>query len=175
MPKPYPIEAAANTILARCESRRLKVDPMKLQKLVYMAHGYYSGKYGKPLVDEAFEAWPYGPVATSLYHEFKHFGSAEIAKGTRAQRTFVSYQDEENIDVDIEESEIDENDSKAIQVIDYVLDTYGKKTGIYLSDLTHKVGSPWDETRRQNPNMRNVSIDNALIRNYFKGLVSSEG
>jgi uncharacterized phage-associated protein len=32
----------------------------------------------EPLIDERVEAWNYGPVIPSLYHEFKNFGSGAI-------------------------------------------------------------------------------------------------
>lgn len=57
------------------------------------------------------------------------------------------------------------------KVAKFVFDTYGGKTAIYLSDLTHKVGSPWHKTRSQNPTMRNADIPNEIIREYFMQLV----
>ena len=35
---------------------------MKLNKLLYFAQGYYLKKYGRPLFDNAIEAWEHGPV-----------------------------------------------------------------------------------------------------------------
>jgi uncharacterized phage-associated protein len=61
----YPIEAIANSILDECEKRGIRLTPMKLQKLLYLAHGYYVAITGQPLIDEDFEAWKYGPVAPS--------------------------------------------------------------------------------------------------------------
>lgn len=35
---------------------------MQLQKLTYIAHGYYLALTGKPLLNECVSAWKYGPV-----------------------------------------------------------------------------------------------------------------
>lgn len=52
---------------------------MQLQKLVFLAHGYYlASTRGVPLVDEPFEAWDYGPVCRNLYYEFRDFGRQPI-------------------------------------------------------------------------------------------------
>jgi hypothetical protein len=60
---------------------------MKLQKLIYLAHGYYFAVTGCPLVGEQFEAWQFGPVSPTIYHEFNRFSSSALKKGVRATRT----------------------------------------------------------------------------------------
>jgi uncharacterized phage-associated protein len=146
--------AAANTILDAAEERGLALDPMKLQKLVYMTNGYYSALADKAWVKEAFEAWKYGPVIPSLYHKFKSFGSEPIKTGTR-----INTYDSCNVAAD----------PVLKRVLNFVLDKYGAKSGIYLSDLTHKVGSPWDETRNPSCSSEEISFDS--IQRYFKNLV----
>jgi uncharacterized phage-associated protein len=50
------------------------LSPMKLQKLCYYAQGLYMATHnGALLFEEDFEAWTFGPVVRSLYHEFKHY------------------------------------------------------------------------------------------------------
>jgi len=52
---------------------------LQMQKILYLAHMFYMGRHqGEPLVDEHFEAWDYGPVLPSLYHDVKFFGSAPV-------------------------------------------------------------------------------------------------
>ena len=48
---------------------------MQIQKMVYIAHGYMLGAYGRPLISENVEAWKWGPVIPSLYRRFKKYGS----------------------------------------------------------------------------------------------------
>jgi len=41
--------------------------PMKIIKLVYIAHGWMLGINGLPLMKDPIEAWRYGPVIRELY------------------------------------------------------------------------------------------------------------
>ncbi|MCB0375635.1 MAG: DUF4065 domain-containing protein, partial [Sinomicrobium sp.] len=54
------------------------ITPMKLVKLVYIAHGWHLGITDNALIDENPEAWKYGPVIPRIYHEFKKFGKNPI-------------------------------------------------------------------------------------------------
>lgn len=164
----YPIEAVANSVLWGAEKRNVRLTPMKLQKLLYLCHGYYLAVTGQPLVDEDFEAWQYGPVSPSIYQEFKDCGSRSIDAGRRARnrgRAALGILD------DI--SEIPDDDKQAARIVNFVLDTYGARTAIYLSDLTHKVGSPWEKVRQVDPPRRNAKITNDLIKLYFDQLVTT--
>jgi uncharacterized phage-associated protein len=85
----YSVEALANTILDTSEEMGTPLGPMKIQKLMYLMHGYYLALTGAPLVDEFFEAWQYGPVVPTIYHQFKEFGSRDIRKGRRASKSML--------------------------------------------------------------------------------------
>ena len=54
------------------------VDPMKLQKLVYIAEGWSLVKRHETFLRENVEAWPYGPVVPQLYTAFKSYRAANI-------------------------------------------------------------------------------------------------
>lgn len=59
-------KAIANFFIDR--HKRHGISPLKLQKLIYMAHGWHLALLDKPLVeDEAPEAWKFGPVFASVY------------------------------------------------------------------------------------------------------------
>src|SRR4051794_9267350 len=74
----YSAKSIANFFIGLAAAKGEKLSPMKLQKLLYYACGWYAGYTGQPLIDEAIEAWDYGPVIPSIYHEFKRFGSGSI-------------------------------------------------------------------------------------------------
>ncbi|MFC0184306.1 Panacea domain-containing protein [Pseudarcicella hirudinis] len=67
------------------------VSPMKLQKIVYFAQGVHLARYQKPLIDEAVEAWTYGPVIPSLYHTFKHLGNSPIVESAQVGIRFEGH------------------------------------------------------------------------------------
>lgn len=71
-----PTQAAAKKI---CQLGNWKVSNLKLQKILYLAHQVYLGRNnGEPMIDGMFEAWDYGPVVPSLYHDVKMFGKDAI-------------------------------------------------------------------------------------------------
>ena len=72
------IAVAANWFIQSLPS----LTPLKLQKLIYYAHGWHLAIRNAPLIDEVIEAWEYGPVVPNVYHEFKKFGNRPIPTGT---------------------------------------------------------------------------------------------
>ena len=77
----YSAKAIANYFLGLADAEKKPISHLKIQKLVYIAHGWYLAIKGEPLVgDEYAEAWQYGPVFPSLYHEFKIHGSGHITE-----------------------------------------------------------------------------------------------
>ena len=78
MDTPYRACAIANYFLERAE--REPITQMKVQKLVYFAHGWHLGITQKPLINEQVEAWPYGPVIPSLYQDLKRWGADPITE-----------------------------------------------------------------------------------------------
>src|SRR5690606_24176720 len=70
----------ANYFLWKAKKENIELTAMKLIKLVYVAYGWYLAFKDEKLFDERIEAWRYGPVIPSLYHEFKRFRNDPIEK-----------------------------------------------------------------------------------------------
>ena len=51
---------------------------LQMQKMVYIAHMFFMGDTGPPLVAGTFQAWDYGPVHPKLYHTLKQFGADPV-------------------------------------------------------------------------------------------------
>ena len=63
MSAPYSAKAVANTLLSRSKELGINdITPMKLQKLIYYAHGWLLAFLGTALIKEGVQAWKYGPV-----------------------------------------------------------------------------------------------------------------
>jgi uncharacterized phage-associated protein len=133
--------------LADAEKRTLT--PMQVLKLVYIAHGWQLGFYGRPLVNESVEAWQYGPVIPSLYHRYKCYGSNPIEECPAEKPNGFTPQEEGN-------------------TIEQVWKGYGQRSGISLSSLTHEPGTPWDITVKQSG--LGAVISNDLIEDYYRRL-----
>lgn len=125
------------------------ISPMKIQKLLYLAHGYSLAVFDEPLLNEQFQAWKFGPVVKSVYHVCKHFGGGEI-------------------DLFLSHGPLPE-DSRANAIIDYVWTTYGEKAATALSKWTHEKGGPWHEARSHSGHIElNKKISDESIKAYFK-------
>lgn len=61
-----------------CDLSGWTITNLKLQKIIYLCHLSYLGEKKKPLVDEEFEAWYYGPVLPLLYDKMKVFSNRPI-------------------------------------------------------------------------------------------------
>lgn len=167
MPAPYPPKAIANAFLQRAFNDKKVVGQLKLQKLVYLAHGYYLAlTNGTPLVDEAFEAWDYGPVCRTLYYEFRDAGRDPL----RRLATDLDWEADGEAPVPAPT-----DDSNVNRVINFVYSTYIDRSPFALSDLTHKTGWAWDRTRQADTyHLKNKDIDNNWIADDFKPHMKSK-
>lgn len=168
----YTAKAVANYFIGNYGTGRFGtrfgagISPLRLQKLVYISHGWHLALRDKPLVDdEHAEAWQYGPVFPSLYYEFKDFGDKPITR--KAQQI--------GPDLKFTTPEIPEQDEETAELLDRVWDVYRGYTAIQLSALTHAKDTPWYKARQQFPGVRNVAILNDSITAHYKEKIEAQG
>lgn len=128
----YMSSMVANNILHRAISEKNQITPMKLQKILYFVASEYQKATGKPLLIEHFAAWPYGPVAYSVYDEFRAFRSNPIDRYAQDAKGVVQMVDEDK-DIHLKES------------IDRVWNRAKHVNAVKLSEITHNEGSAWDK------------------------------
>ena len=164
MPTPYSAKAIANYFLEHRKKFKRKgpITQMKLHKLVYFAQGWYLALTGKPLIDETLQAWDYGPVVPSLYHEFKHFRDKNITELAMDLEPIKGSKFSVFVPV------VAPDDQYTCDLLDRVIKVYGKFTALELSAMTHEPHSPWSEARKENPGVNFVGITNESLRKYFK-------
>ena len=100
--------------------RKIHPEPLKLQKLLYLAQGYSYAFYDRPLFKEEIEGWVHGPVVRNVYNMFS------------------SYQ-YNCIDINYE---VEELDKEAEDVLNYVINNFAKYDSKYLEKLSHEQ-EPW--------------------------------
>ena len=161
---PYSSKAIANLFLEIARADGSTLSQMKLQKLVYMAHGWNLAILGTPLIEDTVEAWQYGPVIPTLYSEFRGFGSSPITEDA----TIASI-NENTFSILYEVPRIRDEDHNTRNLIKNVWQRYGELTGPNLSDLTHRAGTPWSETFRHA--QAHLVINNDLIKEHFTSLL----
>jgi uncharacterized phage-associated protein len=154
---PFSAKAVANEFLELAKAEGRQLTPMGVIKLTYLAHGWYLALAGEPLLDENVEAWRFGPVVPSLYHEFKEFGNGPI---TRSARINPIWNRPATLTGD--------GSGYAKKVIKRVWEVYKHLTAVQLSNLTHEPNSPWTQT--PNKEIHGTDISNHVIRQYFANL-----
>lgn len=143
----YPSAVIAEFFIEK--DKNMKGDVMKVLKLVYIAHGFYLAFTDNPLIKESVQAWQYGPVIPELYFRLKT---------NDLDTTSVFYEDKKRLN----------NDSDVLNLLGTVYKKYGVYSGVELSNLTHQKDTPWDIT----VNQYGSTIDNELIKNHYKRLIS---
>jgi uncharacterized phage-associated protein len=133
------------------------VTQMKLQKLVYFAHGLHLALYGEPLISEKFQAWKFGPVVPAIYHEYKFYGSSPIVN---TDLLFLFG------DVEQYDEALAKLDSKAKKAIALTWGALKDSSAIQLSNWTHKKDSPWE--KNYTDGVSDIVIPNEEIQKYFK-------
>lgn len=110
---------------------------LKLQKLVYYIEGHHLAYFEAPLIEDEFEAWVHGPVSRKIFNALREhsllYGDIRFVKETGVQAP------EEIAHKTLSQDQID--------LIDEVIETYGKFTGMQLESMTHNE-KPWLEARK---------------------------
>lgn len=143
----HAVDVAAYLVLHAKEKNIGDMTHLKIQKLVYLAHGWFLGIFEERLIKEDIEAWQYGPVVSELYDELKIYGSAVIPF-IESKITIEGYPKD---------------------MLNRILDVYGNISGSNLVEITHEPGTPWYEiTNAGKIIVTNLLIPTRLIQEYFQ-------
>lgn len=151
----YPSNVVANAFLYKARQSGAQISHMKLQKLVFFAHAWSLALQGSSVVLERPEAWTYGPVFDSLYHELKSYGSRPI-DNYLVQMNPRSGQREPLMP--------DLGDTGFWSILNQVWEKYSPLTAIQLSAITHEPGGPWEEARKSQSGW----LDSGRVRDHYR-------
>lgn len=155
----------ANYFIELAENESKGIRPLKLMKLVYIAHGYILAILDKSALDPRFdkvEAWKFGPVIPSVYHSFKIYGNENIRKKTSVFK-------EENPENDFPLMETPElNGDAEKEICEFVWRNYGDFSGSDLVTMLHRDGTPWSMFYKIG---QNVEIPDYATQKYYKRMV----
>jgi uncharacterized phage-associated protein len=172
----YDPRAIANYLLDRASAEKSPLTPMKIQKLVYYAHGWHLAIKDQPLINEQVEAWTFGPVIPSLYRTFRAFGDQPILPLSQPGAEWVvpSYPPYSTLSPTIEDDPRRAPFTKAL--LDKIWEVYGGYTAAQLSNATHAAGTPWDRVfhRYQGQIPKRTDIPTEWIEDYFARLRRGE-
>lgn len=129
-----------------CELSGWAISNLQLQKILYLAHMLHLGRFEKPLINDGFQAWEYGPVAPNLYHRVKGFGSQPIQK--------IIFWEKGS-----------EKGSTQFDLLHETMTAMKGLTGAQLVSLTHWEKGAWYQTYRGGK--RGIPIpDNLIMKEY---------
>lgn len=125
------------------------ITPLKLQKILYYAQGYYLAKENRPLFKEDFEAWAHGPANPGIYDKYKDYVCSAIDAP--------------------EDKDIPVLEDKLVDFLYSIWNTFGIYDGKYLESLTHQE-TPWIEARRgyQPGEKCSVIIKKESMKKFFQ-------
>lgn len=147
--------AIANFFIRKSLKENMPITQIKLQKLLYFAHGFYLVLKETPLVIEQIEAWHYGPVIPSIYHKFKKWNNRPI----------------KDVSIYLNENAIIKEDD--IDFLNLVWHKFSHYTASQLVELSHEKNGPWHLAVQKSKILvgcivPNISMRNIDIYKYFK-------
>lgn len=128
------------------------ITPLKLQKILYYAQGYYLANYDKPLFEDDFQAWAHGPANEGIYDKYKSYKYNTIP---------------------MPEEDLPLMDDELNDFLNDIWQTFGIYDGKYLEEQTHKE-SPWIEARKgYAPGEKcHVIITKESMKRFFKTVIN---
>ncbi len=165
----YSVDEIANYFIEKGIEENKPSNPMKLQKILYFAYGWYLAYFGdKKLFDEAIQAWKYGPVIESVYHEVKSYGNyaitSPISKFFLGETSVFSFQ--------YKTPKISFKNDDDKDFLDSIWKAYSKFPALQLSAMTHEDGTPWHALALKHGHdiPKGETITDESIKEYFSAL-----
>ena len=150
----YKSDSIALYLIAIANDKKISVNITKIQKLLYIVYGTFLRVYSIRLIDEHPQAWPYGPVFPTTRNVIKRKIASEELEYPMSQ-----------IGDDIK------SDAELKKVIDFVMTHFGVWNAGQLTEWSHRDGSPWDLTVKQDGFKWGDTISDTLILEFFTKLI----
>ena len=131
----------ARHIIAECKEKNIAdVCNTKINKLLYCVYGVYLAFYDKEILTEQPKYFPYGPVFPRVLKRYD-----ELVK--------------QPIKLELADS--------LKEIIDLVLNTFGKASAARLSVWSHLENSPWDKAKQKEAKYSDP-LNPLEVRDYFR-------
>lgn len=118
---------------------KVEITNLKLNKLVYYSYVESLRKLGRPLFDDAIEAWQYGPVEPAVYQAFSSYGRNPIQATNKPAKL----------------------DATSKQIVYSVMEKLGSFSAFDLVTLSHKPSGAW--TSVYSPEKDNAITPEAIL------------
>jgi uncharacterized phage-associated protein len=140
--------------IAKWIINKVHPEPLKLQKLLYLAQGYSYAFYDEPLFNDEIEGWVHGPVVRSVYNKYKDYQYNPIKENYNVSKL----------------------DKEAEEVLNYVINNFAQYDSKTLENISHNQ-EPWINSRKGlDPDERSdKTISKSDIANYFTNEIYQPG
>lgn len=138
-------QAVANVFLELAKADGKELSNLKLQKLVFLAHGFSLALFDKPLQYRDVHAWQYGPVIPHLYKSLRKYGADKVTEP-------------------IETDDKVDNPSDEYDLIKTVWKSYSRFSASQLVNITHKKDAPWAIAWEKKTFSM---IDSKMLKDYY--------
>lgn len=140
----------ARYVVGKCAREKKPISNLQLQKILYFLQSVYCrATKGLLLFPDSFEAWPYGPVITSVYREFSKYGGDVIDDCLNAISPGFGGVEKTFVDAGIEDLR--------------------DRSPWDLVRTSHAAGSPWDKVYKGGDGYKNVIPNELIIDAAMKG------
>jgi uncharacterized phage-associated protein len=139
----------AKYVISRCQNDNHPITNLQLQKMLYYIQYYFLINFGKPLFDDDFQAWKFGPVIYDVYKEYKIYGALPL-----------------EVDNDYKDYKI-EIYNKEKELLEYVIKNVGAMYPWRLVEQTHAKGKAWDKIFMDGEGSGNIIHKEDIKNNGF--------
>lgn len=166
MPAWSPEIASELIKLASADGRAF--DQMKLQDLVYIAHGWCLAITGEPLTGDRPEAFEHGPEYRRLADALARWGVEPVTSHALVEQAGDYSKSDATL------SAVIELDAREHAILEKVYTDYGRLRTSQLATITRGKGTPWDRVFADGAGKRR-DIPHQLIRAQFATIASKFG
>ena len=137
------IEKVGNSIIY-LTTKIGELSKTKALKLIYILDELSIKKSGIPFFNLKYKVWKFGPVSKELF--------IDLSSETTLLQKFIERTSEDGTTLikPIREFNDDEFSDNDIELLDFVINKFGKKTAKELVSHTHRKNAPWHKTAVQN-------------------------
>ncbi len=157
--KIYDTSLISKYVINVCHKNNFSISNLKLQYLMYYIQAVFLALENRCCFNDEIEAWASGPVVSSIYGEYKIFGSNNIILVTKIldknpnSKTFYNY-------IIFDDSSITNTDK---ELIDEIIKLYGKYSTSELRIIACNE-DPWKHFYNRN---KRVCIPTNVIKKYY--------
>jgi uncharacterized phage-associated protein len=117
----------------------------QIQAILYIAYGVWMTGHDDRLFEEHPQAWQYGPVFPRVYSKLK--------KGMT--------------DSQVQYLKLKEESPERLSFLERCFRRYARTSACDLAAPHKSKGTPWSQTRKENPESQTARIPDSLVREWF--------